>query len=467
MKTQDVLNPQRWAEITFGSARLKDRRRTKRAVITATQMARDASASLPHQMQTWKDVKALYRLLDETDVTFEALMEPHAQQTRAEVEAEAVVLLVQDTTEIDLSHRGKMAGIGQIGNAKGRGMLLQTVLAVVPQTRAILGSLAQKPFVRVSAPQKEQRYQRRHREQRETDVWMQMVEQIGSFPSTSTMVHVGDRGADMFPFFRACLLTHTHFLVRAAQNRRIEHEEQAIDHLLDQVRDWSSQGEHSFLVSASHGRTGRQTHLSISFGPASILPPWNDPRGSKEPLPLWVVRVWEREGPEEEHPLEWILLTSVPVTHHEQAWQCVDWYRCRWIVEDYHQCLKTGCRIEDRQVQSIDRLKRLLGLLSPVAVRLLQLRAFAQETPDRPACEVLEADVVALVAVRTTLSPASLTLNVFWTEIARMGGYLARSGDGPPGWKTLWKGWLQLQTLLKGVHLASHLHLYIVGKRQP
>jgi Transposase DNA-binding/Transposase Tn5 dimerisation domain len=459
MKTQDVLDPQRWAKITFGSARLKDIRRTKRAVITATQMARDASASLPHQMQTWKDVKALYRLLDETDVTFEALIEPHSQQTRAAVEAESVVLLVQDTTEIDLSHRTKIAGIGQIGNAKGRGMLLQTVLAVVPQTRAILGCPAQKPFVRMPAPQKEQRYQRRHREQRETDVWMEMVEQIGSLNSTSMIVHVGDRGADMFPFFRACLGTQPHFVVRAAQNRRIAPQEQEIGHLLDQVRAWPSQGDHPFVVPASHGRIGRETKLSISFGQASILPPWNDPRGSKESLPLWVVRVWEWEGPEGEEPLEWILLTSVPVNNHEQAWQCVDWYRCRWIVEDYHQCLKTGCRIEERQVQSLDRLKRLLGLLSPVAVRLLQLRAFSQETPDRPASQVLEAEVVAIIATRTAHPSSALTIKAFWTEVARMGGYLARSGDGPPGWKTLWKGWLQLQTLLEGVHLASHLRL--------
>lgn len=459
MKTQEVLDPQRWAERTFGTARLKDMRRTRRAVLVATQMARDASASLPKQQRTWKEVKALYRLLDEGDVTFDALMQPHYQETRKAAQTEATVLLVQDTTEMDLSHRAKMAGIGQIGNGKGRGMLLQTVLAVVPGTRRVLGCIAQKPFVRIPAPQKEQRYQRRHREQRETDVWMEMVQQIGSLPCTGRIVHVGDRGADMFPFFRACLSTQTDFVVRAAQNRRIAPQEQEMAHLLDQVRSWPSQGHHPFEVPASHGRTGRETALSISFGQASILPPCNDPRGSKEPLPLWVIRVWEREGPEGEDPLEWILLTSVPLTRDEQAWQCVEWYRCRWIVEDYHQCLKTGCRIEERQVQRADRLKRLLGLLSPVAVRLLQLRAFSQETPDRCALQVLDADLVAIVAARTTQPPSRLSIKAFWMEVARMGGYLARSGDGPPGWKTLWKGWLQLQTLLEGVHLASHLLL--------
>ncbi|GHO42238.1 IS4 family transposase [Ktedonospora formicarum] len=110
-------------------------------------------------------------------------------------------------------------------------------------------------------------------------------------------------------------------------------------------------------------------------------------------------------------------------------------------------------------MQSADRLTRLLGLFSPVAVRLLQQRALSQQTPDLPASQVLEAEVVAIIAVRTARLPSMLTVKAFWTEVARMGGFLARSGDGSPGWKTVWKGWLQLQTLLEGVHLASHLPL--------
>ena len=126
---------------------------------------------------------------------------------------------------------------------------------------------------------------------------MQMVEQVGTPASDSLLVHVGDRGADMLPFFRSCLATQTHFLVRAAQNRRVQAEEQAIGHLLDQVRTWPSQDQRPFEVPASHGRQARQTTLQLSFGKATLLPPWNDPRGSKEPLPVWAVRVWECEPP--------------------------------------------------------------------------------------------------------------------------------------------------------------------------
>jgi hypothetical protein len=157
--------------------------------------------------------------------------------------------------------------------------------------------------------------------------------------------------------------------------------------------------------------------------------------------------------------LEWILVTSVPTTTLEQAWERVGWYEHRWIVEDYHQCLKTGCLLEERQVQSADRLIRLLGLLSPLAVRLLLLRDLARREPERPAHEVLDADLLAIVAAQTDQAPTQMTTGAVWKAIAQMGGYLARRDDGPPGWKTVWKGWLRVQTLLEGVHLAGHLRL--------
>jgi hypothetical protein len=459
METTHLLCPDQGAEQTFGPARLGDQRRTRRAVKAACGMVRDPAAARPKQHPTWKDLKAVYRLLDEPDVTFEALMQPHWQQTRACLPHEAVVLLVQDTREIDLSAHATMTGLGPIGNGQGRGFLLQTVLAVAPEAQRVLGCLAQRPFLRVPAPPQEQRYHRRHREHRETDVWMQMVEQIGTPVGAGLLVHGGDRGADMLPFFRQGLATQTHFVGRAAQNRRIQAGEQAIALLLDQVRSWPSQGQRPFAVPASHGREKRQTTLQISVGPAPLLPPWNDPRGNKEPLPVWVVRVWESEPSVEEEALEWILLTSLCIETCAHAWQRVDWYRCRWVVEEYHQCLKTGCRLEERSLRTIERLLRLLGVLSPIAVRLLQLRDLARLAPEGPAAQVMEAEACALIAARASLPPAQLTLARFWQEVARLGGHLGRRRDGPPGWKTLWKGWLHLQTMLEGVHLAAPLRL--------
>src|SRR5439155_17172559 len=142
----------------------------------------------------------------------------------------------------------------------------------------------------------------------------------------------------------------------------------------------------------------RVAHVEISFGCLRLLPPESQQSHDLPPLVVWVVRVWEPEPPEGVEPLEWILLTSVPTQTVEQAWERVDWYRARWIVEDYHQGLKTGCRIEQRQLQSYEGLRRLLGLLAPTAVRLLQLRAGSRLDPPPPASQVLPAEVVAVVA---------------------------------------------------------------------
>lgn len=313
--------------------------------------------------------------------------------------------------------------------------------------------------MRIPAPVGAGRSERHTRETRETDAWMRQGQAIGSPPAGTTWVHVGDRGADMFPFFQACHLTQTSFLVRAAQNRRVQGQDAAISYSLTQARSWPSQASRPFEVPARPGRTGRSTQLHLADGPMMLLPPRQEPRAGQEPLLVWVIRVWEEQTPAGEEPLEWVLLTSVLTTTLEQAWERVDWDRQRWLVEEYHHCLKSGGRLEERQVQRVDGLMRLLGLLSPLAVRWLQIRAAARAEPERLALEVIEPLLLAVVSQRSGHAPATMTLGTFWTEVARLGGSLARTHDGPPGWRTIWKGWLALHPFLEGGHFALQLHL--------
>ena len=259
-------------------------------------LAENPLGSLPVQMKTWKESKALYRLLEEPDVTFEALMQPHLQQTQEQASSFPITLLVQDTTDIDLSHRHKMSGVGQIGNERGRGFFVQTVLAVHPQTREVFGCIAQEPFVRIPAPQGEQRSGRHKRDERETDVWMRQVHAIGTPAQGTIWVHVGDRGADMFPFFQACQSTQTHFLVRVAQNRRMREGEEEIGYSLTQARSWTSQASRPFEVPGSHGHQERSTQVQLAFGPMTLLPPRNESRAGKDPMTVWIIRERAREN---------------------------------------------------------------------------------------------------------------------------------------------------------------------------
>ena len=245
-------------------------------------------------------------------------------------------------------------------------------------------------------------------------------------------------------------------------HRRASPQQEAVSkpqHLFEVVRAWSALDQQELDLPATKQRRARQAQVVISYGALRLLPPEEQQANYPHPLVGWVVPVWEPQPPAGVEPLEWVLLTSLPIQTLEQAWERGDWYRVRWIVEDYHQGLKTGCRIEQRQVQSYEGLRRLLGLLAPNAVRLLQLRAAARESPQQPVVEVLPADVVQVVATLAQLPAATLTTQQCWHIIAGYGGYLGRTGDGPPGWKTLWKGWLYIQAVLEGVHLAARLAL--------
>ena len=468
-----MMSPEEWAQSTFGEVRLGDARRTERAVKLATAIAREPQVSLPKQVGQRKEVQATYRFLQSAQVSYEALMRPHVQQTRAQMEQRPVVLLVQDTTELDYQAHRKTSGLGPIGNGTHQGLLLQTVLAVDPASAEVLGIAHQEPFLRQPAPKGERKSERVQRE-RESQVWERAVQAIGAPPQGVRWVHVGDRYSDIYTLFLQCQQQHTHFVIRAAQDRCVEERVEAVapalkrrrrkagdppqPHLFETVRGWAARDEQQVEVPAEHARKARTARVAMSYGQLRLLAP--DKRENELPSMLvWVVRVWEVDAPEGVEPLEWVLLTSVPVESVEHAWERVGWYRQRWIVEDYHQALKTGCRMEERQVQSYEGLRRLLGLVAPTAVRLLQLRTLARQQPERAAQALLPTEVVHLVALKTGGAVASLTVEQCVKRIAQLGGYQGRRSDGPPGWKTLWHGWLKIQTLLEGVHLAHQLLL--------
>lgn len=451
-----ILSPRAWAQRQFAGVAAGDQRRTRRLVSAATAMMRHPSASLPAQLQSLAALKATYNLLHQPDLTAAAVIRPHTAQTRRAAARCARVLLIQDGTYVDYTAHPKTRGLGPIGDGKGRGYLLHTVLAVVPEGRHLLGLAHHEPSLRHPAPKNERSWQRQQRE-RESQVWARAVAAVGAPPEGSQWIHVGDRGSDVFDFLEACGKHRCDFLVRANQERRVRTPDATVDYLLTFARRLAPQGERLLALPARHGKPAREVRLQISFSPVTIQAPAH-PRGPRAPLAAWVIRVWETDPPPEEaEPIEWVLITSVATTTLAEAWERVDWYTCRWLIEEYHQCLKTGCAIEQRQLHDYASLTRLLGVLAPMAVRLLVLREIARQSPERLASEVLPPPLVQVVAQLAGWEPDALTVGQFWREIARQGGHLGRRRDGPPGWQTLWRGWLYVQTLLEGVHLAPLL----------
>jgi hypothetical protein len=456
-----LLDPSAWAAATFRRAVLGDVRRTRRLVAAAAALAAAPAASLPAALGDPAALKATYRLLHAEAVTVDALTAPARAQALAAARAAPVVLLVQDTTELDYTRHPATADLGPIGDGRGRGYLLQSVLAVAPATaatpRRVLGLAHLEPFLRVPAPRRGERCSERRQRPRESDVWARAATAIGAPPPGATWVHVGDRGADIFAFLTACRARRADFLVRAVQDRRATAADGTATRLLATARALPPVGaRHALEVPARPGRPARTAEVAVGWTALTLRPP-ADVRGG-DPIAGWVVRVWEPAPPPGvAEPLEWVLLTSVPTPTPEAAWERVAWYRERWLVEEYHACLKTGCRLEACQLRDRAALWRLLGLRAPLAVRLLTLREAVRADPAQPATAAVPAEVVAVVAAKTRQPAAGMTARTCWRSIARLGGHQGRKHDGDPGWQTLWRGWLYVQTLLEGAHLARDL----------
>lgn len=494
MDGKKLVDSMAWAQDTFGGVELGDVRRTRRLVHIAAHMAADPQGSLPRQVGgQWADLKAAYRLWRADGVSHEAISRPVWQQTRQQVEQEpGVVLLVHDDTEVDYGYRPATSGLGPIGNGSHRGFFVHTVLAVVPRgsSERVLGVLQQEAWVRQPAPRQgdgsTQNSRQRRARPRESEVWPRAVEQVGSPPVGQVWIHVADRYADLFAFLQRCREQGTCFLVRAAQNRRVlVEEEQAapeLDHLLDRAKAWPAQAQGRIDVPSEHERRARQAQVQLSWGPMQLLAP-DLPTGTQStasPLPLWVVRVWEPEPPpkqeaqrarvppqkhrakkcsepqsEEVEPLEWILLSALPVESVEQAWQAVDRYASRWPIEEFHRGVKTGCRLEQRHLQEQRSLENLLAVVSPIAVRLLQLRNLCREEPEQPATRWVEPEEAQVIASQQAVAVEQLTIEQFVCSVAQLGGFLRRASDGPPGWQTLWEGWLRLRWFVAGMRFAA------------
>lgn len=463
MNTKTLQNPQEWAVETFGAAELGDVRRTDRLVKLASALGENPSVSLPASMRNWAETHAAYQFLGNPAISHEQIMAPHFAATYQEAAERNQVLLIGDTTEVNLSTHQATTGLGPVGRGnKAQGFFIHTVLAVDAKDKQLLGCLGQEPFVREAAPEKETQAEHNTR-WRESLIWEQSIERIGPVPTNTQWIYVGDRGSDIFRFWQRCEQLGYDYVTRVAQNRNVlveEADEQAdptADHLKSLARSLPAQGVLVMTVPAERGRPEREALVNISWSQVSIQPPTNGTALSLTPVKASLLRVWEPEPPEGVEALEWILVTSLTVNTAEDAWQRVTWYKWRWLIEDFHKVLKTGCLLEDRCLQTVEAMCNLLGILTPTAMRLLWLRQTAQTAPDTPAIEVISQEVIQVVLHLDKRPTATLTAHDLWYTIARFGGYLDRRSDPPPGWQTLWKGWIRVLTILEGVHLAHQI----------
>lgn len=456
-----MLSASEWAAQQWLQVELGDRRLNRRAVEIGSQMAAHPAGSLPQQMGRRKVLRGAYGLLNHPGVSMEGLLAPHRQQTLAAAKHQALVLLVEDTTELDFTQRQEMTGLGPIGNEKGRGLLLHSTLAVVPEGRQVLGLAHAQVVLRIP---KTARPAQRWYVSPEGQLWQVSVQQVGRPPEGVDWVHVSDSGSDSIDYLQECRAYGKHFLIRAFRNRRLEWVSdagEAADEqlLISYAHQLTPRPEslHTIIVPRQAQQAAREAHLALQWTEVRIAPPAQAPEAIRQrgALTAWLLRVWEPDPPPGSEALEWILLSSLPIASLRDAHERVAWYTCRWLCEDYHQCLKTGCQIERRQFDDGMDIRRLLGFAMPIAVRLLQLRQSVRQLPDVPASTLVEPLMVQVLARRQGRDWQTMSAQDFWRRVAQLGGHQGRRADGPPGWRTLWKGWQYLADMTEGARLFA------------
>lgn len=441
-----------WAVEQWGGADLGDERRTQRAVLLGTALAANPGGGLPKQTDQWGDLKAAYRLLSNDAVSHEALQKEHRAQVRQLALAQDRVLFIQDTTELDYTKHNAVEGLGPIGDHVGKGLLAHSCLAVTPKG-VVLGLAYQQVWARQECAFKpaESRGERARRENKESAVWGKTLTGIGQAAMGAQWVSVGDRGSDIFAYWRQAHESGWHCLLRVFVERRIE-PCGPTDHLLAHARQLAPMAQGELTLRARPGQAARVASLQIAWSAIRVRAPRNDPGSAKATaLDASVIRVWEQDV----GGLEWVLLATWPVHSAQDAWQCVSEYRLRWTIEEYHKCLKTGCRIESAQLKSADGLKALLGFHGVIAAHLLQMSKNADDAPDALAMESFMPEAVEVMAKRTGLPCNEMTVARFRLELAKLGGFIGRKSDGKPGWQTMWRGWQELMLMTIG---------YMIGK---
>jgi hypothetical protein len=456
-----VPETHKWAQENFGECSLGDQRRTARLVQLAGQAADKPAASLPDLTGSWKGVKAAYRLLDRPEATLESVTQAHRDRTRRQSLRRC--LIISDTTDVNFGAHRQIEGAGRTGTGRGKGFLLHSALMLDASNGHLIGLAGQaayyRPWDKIGRQSDAQRLSRR----RESEVWGEVIDRVGAPPEGSEWIHIGDSAADNFEVFCRCQDQGADWVFRAGRrHRKILTPEGKRVPMTDYLQRLPVVGEYHVEVRARDGRPARTAHVEVSIGSIRMPAPQHASSYVKErdsqPIAMSVVYVREVDPPSDVEPLEWILYTSLPVEDFDDAMEVIGYYQMRWLIEEWHKALKTGCRLTHRQLQSAGGLEALTGVFSVVSVLLIQLKTLARTAPARRAREVVPPLWLKLLrAADKVKNTKGLTLRGFWRAVAKLGGFLGRKSDGEPGWITIWRGWQQLHLLTRGVRLAQSI----------
>ena len=440
--------------------------RTKRLIEIGMALERAPAASFPAMFCDLASTKRAYEFLGNPAVLPVNVLRGHVLNTLDRCASRRRVLLVMDMTELDYTDHRATRGLGPIGDGNGRGVHVLTVLALDANTLEPLGVLHQECWVRTAVQpgrrRSESTYARSLRE-RESQYWQRAIRAsrnaIGEAAPTTRFVVVADQGADIFDNFETCRACNFGFVIGMYQDRRLDVPDADSDssvgvasHLMARLAQQPVVAHKEVNVRDTNNRAMRVARCEVRHTTVSIHAPQT--RRGHSSQKLTVVQLRETQAPAGEKPVCWNLATDETITNAVDALQQATEYESRWTVEDFHMGLKTGCAIEQRQFKSRHAIENFLSMASAQTWQMLWLRQQARAATPSTVATILSPGQREALHVLCSHLPRDANAKESLAAIAKLGGYFGRKSDGPPGWRTIWKGFQYLMTYAEGFEAA-------------
>lgn len=455
-----------WVEHELAGGTFPDLRLKSRLGRLLGDLGERIGGTLPMACQGWAATKAAYRFFDNPRLDDGVILAGHVAATAARFAAvPGTVLVLHDTTEFSFT-RNTPDGVGHLSYVKGRhgthtacGLLMHSSLVLTtagaPLGLAAVQFWSRKGFKGTNARKRVINPTTVPIEEKESYRWLTNVtrstQELGD---PGRCVHIGDRGSDIFELFHVAHAARTHFLVRTAVDRLAGRGGTTVAKVM---RRQPIRGTHSVEVRDDHGNVSTAT-VHVRFCRLTIHP---SPGKRKRygPLSLTVIHAIERGCPTDREPIRWKLLTDLPVDDLATAVEKLDWYAMRWKIETFHKVLKSGCRAEQSKLRTTARLTNLLAVMCVVGWRVFWLTMTSRATPDAPPEVAFTPTEIAVLDTITGGPPdkAERTVSHYLSEVAKLGGYLARASDPPPGNMVVWRGLTRLADILLGFELDSQV----------
>lgn len=443
-----------WVGEEFEELELGDQRLNRRTIYITENLGLAPGRTIPQTFQSWNELKACYNFFQNGSVTDVKLLRPHLNKTIKRIEEYSVVLLASDTSEIDYTSKKSMTNKERLSNKKS-GLWLHATTAITPE-RLTLGIInanfwSREPEKAEDSPEYRTGRDKTPIEEKESYRWVQSYltscEIARQVPNTQ-IINITDREGDIVELYEIAMEQKKQgptadFIIRSNYDRQIQipgtNEKIVTSKLRQHLKESVSLGEIEFIIPATEKRKCRKVKQQLKAATVTIKP-----ANKNVKVEVNALMTIEENPPEGEDPLIWVFITSLPITKFEELQKIISYYLCRWEIELFFKVLKSGCKIEERQLETTERMKNLISIFMILAWRVMFTMMLGRVCSDMPCTDLFDAaewkSVYKILNRKKVLPRKPPRLGEFINMVAMLGGYVEKKGGEPPGVKTVWKG---------------------------